>query len=243
MTRCWTWQGHCSDQIFLHFSSEPKNWILTTFQNAYKEKPMPWCKTQQATRAPQLFVLFVIWSRSWILIIWPEYCGKFSGMSIFVKKNQFTQFPTHTFLSFVFYPYFSGMPTNPLEKQFALLGTASTAGLLDVQKAYRWLCHIVAYVTVVIAFFLLQAWINDYCLVSGRRFSHWPCLPPGLASWKKSVKLLLRWAGSPNQLHCQGYCISKFSSFNRRYTSSNFRDGKNRASEISLIFVNHIPVF
>ena len=29
------------------------------------------------------------------------------------------------------------MPSNPLEKQFALLGTASTAGLLDVQKAYR----------------------------------------------------------------------------------------------------------
>ena len=47
-------------------------------------------------------------------------------------------------MSFVFYPIFSGMPTNPLEKQFALLGTASTAGLLDVQKAYRSLCHIVA---------------------------------------------------------------------------------------------------
>ena len=29
------------------------------------------------------------------------------------------------------------MPSNPLEKQFALLGTAATAGLLDVQKAYR----------------------------------------------------------------------------------------------------------
>ena len=159
-------------------------------------------------------------------------------------KNQFTQFPTHTFLSFVFYPYFSGMPTNPLEKQFALLGTASTAGLLDVQKAYRWLCHIVAYVTVVIAFFLLQAWINDYCLVSGRRFSHWPCLPPDLASWKKSVKLLLRWAGSPNQLyHCQGYCKAKFSSFNRRYTSSNFRDGKNRASEISWAFLYLLKIF
>ena len=56
-------------------------------------------------------------------------------------------------MSFVFYPIFSGMPTNPLEKQFALLGTASTAGLLDVQKAYRSLCHIVVCVTAVIAFF------------------------------------------------------------------------------------------
>ena len=64
-------------------------------------------------------------------------------------------------MSFVFYPIFSGMPTNPLEKQFALLGTTSTAGLLDVQKAYRSLCHIVVCVTVVIAFLLLQAWIND----------------------------------------------------------------------------------
>ena len=54
-------------------------------------------------------------------------------------------------------------------------------------------------------FFLLQAWINNYCLVSGRRFSHWPCLPPDLASWKKSVKLLLRWDGSPNQLY--HYCL------------------------------------
>ena len=35
-----------------------------------------------------------------------------------------------------------GMPSNPLEKQFALLGTASTAGLLDVQKAYRFFLYI-----------------------------------------------------------------------------------------------------
>ena len=34
-------------------------------------------------------------------------------------------------------------------------------------------------------------------------------------------------------ISCQGLCNAKFSSFNRRNTSSKFRDGKNRASEIS----------
>ena len=71
-----------------------------------------------------------------------------------------------------------------------------------LQVTLPYCCHVSLFSS---HFFLLQAWINDYCLVSGRRFSHWPCLPPDLASWKKSVKLLLRWDGSPNQLY--HYCL------------------------------------
>ena len=150
MTRCWTWQGHCSDQIFLHFSSEPKNWILTTFQNAYKEKPMPWCKTQQATRAPQLFVLFVIWSRSWILIIWPEYCGKFSGMSIFVKTEEKKSVYPISY-SYIFVFCFLSLFFRNADKSFGEAvcsfgnrfhgGFAGRSKGLQVTLPYCWICH------------------------------------------------------------------------------------------------------
>ena len=63
------------------------------------------------------------------------------------KKNKpailiLTPMQIYIYVIFVFLQQFStftspGMPSNPLEKQFALLGTAPTAGLLDVQKAYR----------------------------------------------------------------------------------------------------------
>ena len=60
-----------------------------------------------------------------ILMLTP-YVHIYANISlIFVILKQFSTFT------------FPGMPSNPLEKQFALLGTAPTAGLLDVQKAYR----------------------------------------------------------------------------------------------------------
>ena len=140
------------------------------------------------------------------------------------------------------------MPTNPLEKQFALLGTASTAGLLDVQKAYRSLCHIVA-----------------MCHCCHRIFSFFRRGSTIIVLFQEEGSLTGRvchriWQAGRNQSSfCWGEtavlisCIiivraiamlNNFLSLNRRYTSNNFLDGiwNILSFPLYLIFLHHIPV-